>query len=59
MKSPNVMEKRVKVMDIMFRGGFIFVQRIRNVTCGLIKKAYEYFRLMNEFFVRELCLIDR
>ena len=33
------MEKRVIVIDVKFQRTFIFVQRIRSVICGCIKKG--------------------
>ena len=52
------MEKRVIVIDVKFQRTFIFVQRIRSVICGCIKKrTYEYFWWIDESFVKELCLM--
>ena len=52
------MEKRVIVIDVKFQRTFIFVQRIRSVICGCIKKrTYEYFGGSMNLFVKELCLM--
>ena len=52
------MEKRVIVIDVKFQRTFIFVQPIRSVICGCIKKRkYEYFWWIDESFVKELCLM--